>query len=210
MWFFYFHKFTSVTGTHGTSFTGASPVPHQPWIWWIWWIRRLFGSRMFYNFVTQSYISGPVKMMSLFKLYWAWIFSRESGHLADYFTQILHFVSSSASMFVVCVGLFLAVFQRFTLVWFRLKASRSTTNAPWTTLLNLNKLTKKKYRTTWTFANANAIPCIFFGRDGNIPLSKVTHWYRLWIFLSSSFPTFGRKKCCWPWLTSVFIFIIFV
>ena len=190
----------------------ASPVlrlcltrPHQPWIWWIWWIRCLFGSRMFYNFVTQSYVSGPVKMMSFQTV----LGMGESGHLADYFTQILHFISSSGSMFVVCVGLFLAVFQRFTLVWFRLKASHSTANAPWTTL-NLNKLTKKIYRTTWTFANANAKPCIFFGRDGNIPLSKVTHWYRLWISLSSSFLTFWEKRNVVDRDLLVFLFLLFL
>ena len=97
---------------------------------------------MFYDLVTLSYVLGRQDQKDD-------VFSNCSGHgysLVNWritlTTHILHFISSSTSTFGACVGLFfLAVFHRFALVCFRLKASRSPANALWSTL-NLNKLNK--------------------------------------------------------------------
>ena len=75
----------------------------------------------------------PVKMI-FFLTVLGMIFS---GDLAYYFNHshtITFHKLFRLYFFRACVGLFfIAVFHRFTLVCFRLKASRSTANAPWTT-----------------------------------------------------------------------------
>ena len=99
-------------------------------------------------------------------------------------------------------------FHRFTLVRFRLKASRSTANAPWTT--------KKIYRTTRTLrrqCQCDTQHFLWWKRDVTMGLSerfssnhRLRTWYRLWMFLS--FLTLGEKRKRLMTMTSAWLFII--